>query len=71
MGHVHSVPGFVLRSALGRVAYFVGRRHRRLPRSLCRRLSSFSTWWGRPDAAGDVPTRVGQWPARTGSETGR
>jgi len=48
-GRVHSVPGFVLRSAVGRVAYFIGRRHGRLPRALCRRLSSFPLWWDRPD----------------------
>ena len=58
-GHVHSVPGFIFRSALGRVAYFVGRRHRRLPRSLCRRLSSFPTWWDRPDTAGGAAERTG------------
>lgn len=60
MGHAHSVPGFVLRSALGRVAYFVGRRHRRLPRSLCRRLSSFPTWWDRTETANDGPGRIGR-----------
>jgi rhamnosyltransferase len=50
IGRAHNVSGFVLRSALGRVAYSVGRHHRRLPRALCRRLSSFPLWWDRPDA---------------------
>lgn len=44
-----SVPAFVVRSALARIAYSAGRRHRALPRRLCRRLSSFPLWWDRPD----------------------
>ena len=42
------IPDFVSRAILGRIAYSLGRHHRRLPRSWRRRLSSFPGWWDRP-----------------------
>jgi rhamnosyltransferase len=42
------MPDFLSRAVLGRLAYSLGRNHRRLPRSWRRRLSSFPGWWDRP-----------------------
>ena len=42
------MPDFFSRAMLGRLAYSLGRHHRSLPRSWCRRLSSFPGWWDRP-----------------------
>ena len=43
------MPDFLIRGALGRIAYSLGRHHRRIPRSWRRSLSSFPDWWDRPE----------------------
>ncbi len=43
------IPEFLLRGLTGRVAYFLGRNHGRIPHSWRRSLSSFPEWWDRID----------------------
>lgn len=38
------IPEFILRSPSGRMDYLLGRYHNRVPRSWCRRMSSFPDW---------------------------
>lgn len=47
-GHGAHLPAFAVWSAGKRVAYSLGRRHRLLPPTLVRRLSSLPAWWEAP-----------------------
>ena len=52
-GQWTAIPPFLLRGLAGRVAYFLGRHHRRLPLSWRRSLSAVPLWWDRVDTSGE------------------
>lgn len=52
-GQWFRIPGFILRSISGRMAYLLGRNHQRIPRSWSRSMSSFPDWWDRGEADRD------------------
>jgi len=49
-GQWFKIPGFILRSLTGRMAYLLGQSHERIPRSWSRSMSSFPGWWDRDEA---------------------